>query len=31
LAATEWDESQVKTFFKGNGLEVVFGYKEMVL
>jgi mevalonate kinase len=31
LAATEWDESQVKTFFKGKGLEVVFGYKEMVL
>ena len=31
LAATEWDESQVKAYFKGKGLEVVFGYKEMVL
>ena len=30
LAATEWDESQVKAYFKGKGLDVVFGYKEMV-
>ena len=31
LAATEWDESQVKAYFKRKGLEVVFGYKELVL
>jgi mevalonate kinase len=31
LAATEWDESQVRDYFKTEGLEVVFGYKEMVL
>ena len=31
LAVTEWDESQVKAYFKEKGLEVVFGYKEMVL
>ena len=31
LAATEWDEKKVKTYFKGKGLEVVFGYNEMVL
>ena len=31
LAATEWDEKQVKEYFKGKGLEVVFGYKEIVL
>ena len=31
LAATEWNESQVKAYFKEKGLEVVFGYKEMVL
>ena len=31
LAATEWDENQVRDYFKSNGLEVVFGYKEMVL
>lgn len=31
LAATEWDESQVKAYFKGKGLEVVFGYNELVL
>ena len=31
LAATEWDKSQVKEYFKGKGLEVVFGYKEIVL
>jgi mevalonate kinase len=31
LAATNWDESQVKAYFKGKGLEVVFGYKDLVL
>ena len=31
LAATEWDENQVKAYFKEKGLEVVFGYKELVL
>ena len=31
LAATEWSENQVREYFKGKGLEVVFGYKEMVL
>ena len=31
LAATEWPESQVKEYFKGKGLDVVFGYKEMLL
>ena len=31
LAATEWAENQVKEYFKGKGLEVVFGYKEIVL
>ena len=31
LAATEWPESQVKEYFKGKGLDVVFGYKEMVI
>ena len=31
LAATEWDKNQVKAYFKERGLEVVFGYKEMVL
>ena len=31
LAATDWDESQVKAYFKGKGLEVVFGYNELVL
>ena len=31
LAATEWPENQVKKYFKGKGLEVVFGYKELVL
>ena len=29
LAATEWDEKQVREFFKGKGLETVFGYKEI--
>ena len=31
LAATEWTENQAKEYFKGKGLDVVFGYKEMVL
>ena len=31
LAATGWDENQVRAYFKGKGLEVVFGYKEIVL
>ena len=31
MAATNWDESQVKAYFKEKGLEVVFGYKELVL
>ena len=31
LAATHWDKNQVKTYFKEKGLEVVFGYKELVL
>ena len=31
LAATQWDENQVKEYFKEKGLEVVFGYKEMLL
>ena len=31
LAATHWDKSQVKAYFKGKGLEVVFDYKELVL
>ena len=31
LAATEWPENQVKAYFKEQGLDVVFGYKEMVL
>ena len=31
LAATVWDKSQVEAYFKKKGLEVVFGYKEMVL
>lgn len=31
LAATEWDEKQVRDFFKGKGLETVFGYKEITL
>ena len=30
LAATEWDESQVKAYFKKKGLEVIFGYKDIV-
>ena len=31
LAATEWDENQVKAYFKEKGLGVVFGYKEITL
>jgi len=31
LAATEWSDSQVKAYFKGKGLKVVFGYNELVL
>ncbi len=31
LAATEWTENQVKEYFKEKGLEVIFGYQEMVL
>jgi len=31
LAATEWDENQVKTYFKENDLEVVFGYNDLIL
>lgn len=31
LAVTNWDANQVKTYFKEQGLEVVFGYKDIVL
>lgn len=31
LAATEWPEKQVREYFKGKDLEVIFGYKELVL
>ena len=31
LAATEWDDNQVKAYFKEKGLEVIFEYKELVL
>ena len=31
LAATDWTEDQVKDYFKRKSLEVIFGYKEMVL
>ena len=31
LAATHWDIEQVKAYFKGKGLDVVFGYKELML
>ena len=31
LTATELSESQVKEYFKGKGMDVVFGYKEMVI
>ncbi len=30
LAATEWTENQVREYFKGKGLEVVFGYNDIV-
>ena len=31
LAATHWDKEQVKAYFTGKGLEVVFKYKEITL
>ena len=31
MAATEWPEKQVREYFNGKGLEVIFGYKELVL
>lgn len=31
LAATEWTENQVKAYFKEKGLEVVWGYQDIVL
>ena len=31
LAATEWNENQVREYFKKYGLEVIFGYKEIAL
>ena len=31
LAATDWDESQVKDYFTRKGLEVIFNYKDIVL
>ena len=31
LAATNWGTDQVKTYFKGKGLEVIFGYNDLVL
>ena len=30
LVATEWTENQVREYFKGKGLEVIFGYKDIV-
>ena len=30
LAATEWDEKQVKEYFKEKGLEVIFKYNDLV-
>ena len=30
LAATEWGENQVKEYFKGKGLEVIFKYNDLV-
>ena len=30
LATTAWPENQVKEYFKGKGLEVVFGYNDLV-
>ena len=31
MAATNWDESQMKAYFKEKGLQVIFGYKDLVL
>ena len=31
LATTNWDKSQLKAYFKEKGLDVVFGYKELIL
>ena len=31
MAATNWDKSQVKAYFKEKGLDVIFGYQEMVI
>ena len=31
LSATQWPENQVKEYFREKGLEVVFGYQELVL
>ena len=31
LAVTEWDKDKVKSYFKKQSLDVVFGYKEIVL
>ena len=31
LAATKWDKTQVKAYFKEKGLDVIFGYQEMVI
>ena len=31
LATTHWDKEQVKAYFKGKGLDVVFGYNELVI
>ena len=31
LAATEWDVTQVREYFKGRGLEVIYGYNDIVL
>ena len=30
LAATKWPETQIRAYFKGKGLEVVFAYHEIV-
>ena len=30
LAATNWDRDQVRAYFKGKGLDVVFGYNDLV-
>ena len=31
LAATKWTENQVRAYFKEKGLDVVFGYRDLVL